>query len=185
MQFRQIGLPVIVACLFGFTFMGPQQAPSQSAPSPVPIQTIPVQETQPYGIFSQRTNDPKMAELQNQEAQADHEVNTLLAAYNRTDKEGERAAIKKKLTANLEKLFDAQQKRREMEVTRIEEQLKKLREVIEKRAKGKDKIIDRRLEQLLQDAEGLGWSSPHGGFSFYQNDTMIPSAAPVSTEVGR
>jgi hypothetical protein len=188
MQFRKIGLPVIVASMMGFVFMGPQQAPSQSpaTPSsdPLVVQTVPVQENSAYGIYSQRTNDPKLVELQNQEAQADREVNSLLASYGRTDKEGDRAAIKKKLTANLEKLFDAQQKRREMEVTRIEDQLKKLREVIEKRAKGKDKIIDRRLEQLLQDAEGLGWSSPHG-FSFYRSDYLIPSNTPLPDAVPR
>jgi hypothetical protein len=182
MQFRQIGLPVIVASLMGFVFMGPQQAPSQSAaPRPEPAAQPPdpliasqaTVETVPGTLLQRYGGDPKLAELQNQEVESDREVNNLLADYGRTDKEGDRAAIKKKLTASLEKLFDAQQKRREIEVARIEEQLKNLRLLIKKRTESKEKIIDRRLDQLLQDAEGLGWSSPQG-FSSYRTE-YVPS----------
>jgi hypothetical protein len=79
MQFRKIGLPVIVSSLMGFVFMGPQSAPSQS---PAPQADPATQPANPYSAaqdtlqalpttYIQRFGDPKLAELQNQEAQAD------------------------------------------------------------------------------------------------------------------
>jgi hypothetical protein len=185
MKFSQIGLPVVVASLMGFVFLGPQRATSQdkvTAPADpfvqIPSQNVPAQDTLNdfNGVGFQRAGDPELEKLHRQEAETQNAVANLLAAYGRTDKEGERATIKKKLTEALEKQFDAQQKRREIEVARIEAQLKKLRDMIAKRTDKRQTIIDKRLDQLLQEAEGLGWSSPQGvGFSFYRNDSMIPA----------
>src|SRR5260370_42524483 len=158
MKFRLIGLPVVVSSLLGFAFMGPQPA-SSKAPSPrAGAETEPATSPQhdplvqftpnPYG--GGNYGDPELSKLHNEEAQIEGKVHELLTQYGRTEKEGDKAAIKKNLTAQLEKQFDLQQKRRELEVAAIESRLKKLRDLIGKRATGKEKIIDRRLDQLLQ-----------------------------------
>jgi hypothetical protein len=177
MKFRQIGLPGTIAVLLTLVFLGSQpassQAPQGRAGHTIPAlegaaQALPAQsDFSPYGAgnFVFRSSDPELEKLHAQEAQVESEVHSLLAQYGQTEKEGDRSAIKKKLSASLEKQFDLQQKRRDLEVARIEAQLKKLRELIKKRSDSRQTIIDKRLDQVLQEAEGLGWTSPHG-FSY-------------------
>ncbi|HEV3024616.1 MAG TPA: hypothetical protein VGX76_19205, partial [Pirellulales bacterium] len=45
----------------------------------------------------------------------------------------------------------------------IEARVKKLREVINKRNEAKRSIIDKRLDQLIREADGLGWNAPAAG----------------------
>ena len=192
MKFRQIGLPGTIAVLLAFVFLGPQPASSQApqAGQSIPplegaTQALPAHsDFSPYGAgnFVFRSADPELEKLHAQEAQIEGEVHSLLAQYGQTEKEGDRSAIKKKLSASLEKQFDLQQKRRDLEVARIEAQLKRLRELIKKRSDSRQTIIDKRLDQVLQEAEGLGWTSPHG-FSYngrselYRLPTITTGAA--------
>jgi hypothetical protein len=106
--------------------------------------------------------DPEMAKLYRAEASADRDVQSLMHDYKRTEDADERGKIKTKLAAALAKQFDAQQKRRDLELSRVEAQLKKLRELMKKRDEERKTIIDRRVDQLVRDAEGLGWAPPAG-----------------------
>ncbi len=65
--------------------------------------------------------------------------------------------IKTQLTETLGKQFDARQKRHEAEIARLEAQIKKLKEMVQKRQDNRREIISRRYEQLVREAEGLGW----------------------------
>src|SRR5438045_1190600 len=102
-----------------------------------------------------------------EETRVGEEAATLLSQFARTEDEEARAAIKSKLSGVLEKQFDLQQKRRQQEVARIEAQLKKLKDLIRKRSEARQTIIDKRLDQLLREAEGLGWTSESEGKSPY------------------
>jgi len=185
MKLRMLGLPVLVSSLMGFVFMGPQPASSQ-APSPRPVgEPVPIAQDNlvpashdPYGRYGV---DSELGKLHLEEAQIEGKVHELLAQYGRAEKEGDKATIKKNLTAQLEKQFDLQQKRREAEVARIETQLKKLRDLIKKRTDNRSTIIDRHLDQLLQNAEGLGWSSSNG-YSPYQSSYLVPSIATAAPQ---
>jgi hypothetical protein len=77
--------------------------------------------------------------------------------------EKQKAELKEKLQDTLGRQFDTQQKARELEVARIEAKVKKLRDTITKRHDARRTIIDKRLDQLLSEAEGLGWNSPSAG----------------------
>jgi hypothetical protein len=109
-----------------------------------------------------KPQDPEMAKVSSAEASADREVQNLMRDYKRTEDADERGKIKTKLVAALAKQFDAQQKRRDLELARVEAQLKKLRELMKKRDEERKTIIDRRADQLVRDAEGLGWAPPSG-----------------------
>jgi len=61
-----------------------------------------------------------------------------------------------------------------LEVAKIEARLQKLRGLIGRRADSRGKIIDNRLEQLLNDAAGLGWSS-----AAKDNTPYAPPGVPV------
>ena len=65
--------------------------------------------------------------------------------------------IKSKLTDTLGKQFDVRQKRHEAEIAALEAQIKKLKEMVQKRQENRREIIGKRLDQLVREAEGLGW----------------------------
>lgn len=61
------------------------------------------------------------------------------------------------LKGQLNNDFVHRQRRYAAEVDALEERVKKLREMIEKRQERRDQIIERRIEQLKIEAQGMGW----------------------------
>jgi hypothetical protein len=127
---------------------------------------VPAGGLAPVSPFGQwvggKPQDPEMAKIHEAEASAHREVQSLMREYKATEDADKRDKIKTKLSAALAKQFDAQQKRRDLELTRVETQLKKLRELMKKRGEERKTIIERRVDQLVRDAEGLGWAPPPG-----------------------
>jgi len=108
-------------------------------------------------------NDPEMARLAETEGELTREAEELLSQYAGSDDAAEQKKLKADLRQALAKQFDVQKQRRELELVRIEERVRKLREQIKKRTDARETIIDRRLEQLVNDAEGLGWTPGAAG----------------------
>jgi hypothetical protein len=72
--------------------------------------------------------------------------------------EGEKKdRIKEQLTDTLGKQFDARQKRHQNEIAVLEKQLKRLRDLVDKRQENRREIVSKRLDQLVREADGLGW----------------------------
>jgi hypothetical protein len=71
--------------------------------------------------------------------------------------EGERENLRGKLNDLLEKQFDERQKKHKAESEALETQVKKLKDLIATRNENRKEIINRRLEQIVRDAQGLGW----------------------------
>ena len=105
-------------------------------------------------------NDPEMAEFAEAEMELAHYADQVLSLYVAADKADDQKRLKTDLRDMLTKQFDVQRQRRELELSRIEERVKKLRDQIKKRNDARDTIIDRRLEQLTNEADGLGWGQP-------------------------
>jgi hypothetical protein len=110
----------------------------------------------------QGKRDPELEKLHGEEASAANEVSRLVAEYSRTEDEKDKEKVKTRLATALAKQFDAQQKRRDVELARLEAQLNKLRALMKKRGEERKPIIDRRLDQLVREAVGLGWAPPAG-----------------------
>ena len=70
---------------------------------------------------------------------------------------GNKEKIKAELEATIDKQFEARQKRNESDIAVLEEQVKKLRDVVHKREQNRREIVAKRLEQLVREADGLGW----------------------------
>jgi hypothetical protein len=71
------------------------------------------------------------------------------------------------------------------ELADLERQMAELQNLLKKRQKAKSEIIDRRMDQLIQDAEGLGWTAPG---SPHQPRALWQQASPYyrsSSAVGR
>jgi hypothetical protein len=107
-------------------------------------------------------DDPEMAELAQTEATLAAESADILARFGETDNAADRKKASAELRESLAKQFDVQRKRRELELGRIEEQVRKLRDQLKKRTDARETIIDRRLDQLVNEVEGLGWTPPAG-----------------------
>ncbi len=104
--------------------------------------------------------------LRLQQAQAEERV--LIAQYAAATNDQERTQLKELLSKSIDGQFDLQQQIRQRELQPIEARVKRLRELIEKRNQARKTIVERRLDQVLREAEGLGWTTP-------------PEAAAVST----
>ena len=68
-------------------------------------------------------------------------------------------AARKKMTDILGKQFDRDVESRAKQITVLESQLATLKEQIEKRRTVKDRLVELRLELVLNEAEGLGFPS--------------------------
>ncbi len=115
-----------------------------------------------YLLGARRGGDAEMDKLMQEEAAAEREVTTLIESYSRAEGDKQRSDIKSKVSVALEKEFDLQQKRRDLELARVEARVKKVRELMKKRSEARQSIIDKRLDQLLREADGLGWTPPPG-----------------------
>ena len=110
-----------------------------------------------------------------------HQAVQLAQQYAKAAKEDEKKEIRKKLTEVLSQQFDQRLQQQQKEVDDLEKQIASLKDVLKKRTAAKATIVDRRIENLVQEAEGLGWnnpSSPHsmnpygGGFGGYSGGSF-------------
>jgi flagellar motility protein MotE (MotC chaperone) len=131
-----------------------QPAPERPAPISPPSVYAPPAQAVPYWDGTQGSYTLRVARGEEGAfAQKTQELVKQLAKA-----EGEkREKIKDQLTDTLGKQFDARQKRHQDEIAALEKQLKKLKELVEKRKENRREIIGKRLEQLVREAEGLGW----------------------------
>ena len=184
----------VVSAICGTWTLVHGQAPATSAPQPKPStsqrQPNAILNYYPQGNHSSvwataaaGAEDPEMAKLLEEEAGLAHESDELLGRYASSDDAGEQKRIRAELRETLAKQFDVQKQRRELELARIEERVKKLREQIKKRTDARETIVDRRLEQLVNEAEGLGWSVPSTSgvrdgqqYRFFRDSSALPAA---------
>jgi Spy/CpxP family protein refolding chaperone len=87
----------------------------------------------------------------------------LAQKYVKTEKEDDKKDLRKKLTQLLGEQFDLHLEGQQKELDELEKQVAKLKAVLKKRKDAKENIVERRLEQLVQEADGLGWNAPRGG----------------------
>jgi hypothetical protein len=116
-------------------------------------------------------------------SQAEHgrDVRTrkLLSDYNRTDDEKARAKVLEELTNVVSEQFDGRQESRERELKAVEEHVRKLRELHQRRAKEKDQIVRDRVRQLLRDVDGLGWGDDDRQRPLFPQTSYYNTALPA------
>jgi hypothetical protein len=85
------------------------------------------------------------------------ETDPLVRQLGEAKSDAERKNIKAKLIQVLEKQFDRRQRRHEAEIEALEAQVKKLKDLVRARSENRREIVSRRSEQILREAQGLGW----------------------------
>ena len=73
--------------------------------------------------------------------------------------DSEREEIQKELRASLKGEFNARFVRHRREIEELETKVRELRRQLDLRDDKQDEIVDFRLQQLLRDAQGLGWGT--------------------------
>ncbi|HLJ10639.1 MAG TPA: hypothetical protein VKU82_05590 [Planctomycetaceae bacterium] len=101
-------------------------------------------------------------ELMRQDAELEQQIRQTVHEYAAADSDDERGEARKKLSGLLKDQFSIRQKRREQDIARIEERVKRLREALKKRSESQQEIVERRLNDILSDADGLGWGDAAG-----------------------
>jgi hypothetical protein len=100
---------------------------------------------------------PERHQLAMQESSLEQQANEIRHRLESASNDTQRSEARTKLAENLGKQFDLRQKRHGLEIEALEAQVKKLKELVQKRQESRAEIISRRVDQVLREAEGLGW----------------------------
>ena len=99
-------------------------------------------------------DDPQMRELIKQDVEMDRHTHDL-AAKIRAARGDDRTKLKAELADLVARHFDVRQKRREHQLQRMEEELKRLKDTITRRNSSRDTIIDNHVKELVGDPRDL------------------------------
>jgi len=131
------------------------------APGPF-AQNFPSQ-LQPLFSFDGAPADPEVAKFRADEASAERDVARLVAEYGRAQGEAARGKDQVKFDGRARKrIRPANKNAATWKVAAVEARIKKVRELIQKRAEARQSIVEKRADQLMREADGLGWTVPSG-----------------------
>jgi hypothetical protein len=163
---RNLGLGLILAGAIPGMVLLAQEPPT---PPPAPDATPPQmdadffkanQDLMKLGALAGRDHAHfKQMHLQSQ-------AQELAQKYIKAEKEEEKNGIRRQLTKVLTEQFDLHMQQQQKELEELEKQISSLRELLKKRQESKGAIVQRRIEQLAEDAKGLGWLSPSSPHSW-------------------
>jgi hypothetical protein len=142
-----LGITVVVVSALG-------QAPAGQQPGG------PFGQVGQYGAYQAFPNVAEYtgwAKSAAEEQQLAHQAHELARKLRDAKAEADKDKLKAQLAETLEKQFDLRQKRHTTEIENLEAQVKKLKELVQKRQEARRDIINKRLDQLQREAEGLGW----------------------------
>jgi uncharacterized protein YukE len=108
----------------------------------------------PFNLDELRERDPEMFALMQSDIDLDRRTHELASAVQRAEG-AEQAALRKELERAASEHFDVRQERRSMQLKRMEEELARLRESIEKRNEIRSAIIQQHIAELLGENENL------------------------------
>jgi hypothetical protein len=144
MRHRVLGVCLVagvgLACFVG------SATTSQAQESPKEVRRVTITNTKPAKVVFGRSKDDVAGSIR--------EASAAVSAAEDSDA---KAAAEKKLADVLDKVFEDDLKRRESELVKIEERLKKLRALVALRREKKQEIIDLQRNVVLHEAEGLGF----------------------------
>ena len=100
---------------------------------------------------------PILWAISGEEAGLSHQAEQLAQQLAAAKSDSDREKIKGQLAETLEKQFDQRQKRHEEEIKSLEAQIKKLKDLVDKRQENRREIVSARLNQIVKESQGLGW----------------------------
>jgi aspartate ammonia-lyase len=101
-------------------------------------------------------NDPEMYKLMQAENDLDRRTHELARDYRDASKEG-RAKLKADVKKLVTQQFEARQQRRTLQLKRLEDELQRFRDGMERREKDRQQIIEKRVSELLSEEAEAGF----------------------------
>ena len=101
---------------------------------------------------SLKTRDPELYNLTKEDRDLERQTRDQAEQYRHADK-AEQAKIKEKLAEIVDKHFAVRQQLRTLEVKRLEQQVKQLRDRIDQREKERKDIVGKRIDELIETAD--------------------------------
>jgi len=146
-----------IGAITGAVAFAQSQSPTDQPGAPAGLSPVPMQPNHgPPGYVIESVGQNGRVHWVNTQDQSSQ----LVHDYVKAEKDDEKKDIRKKLADHLGKQFDAHMEQQQKELTALEKQIADLRAILKKRQDAKTDIIDRRMDQLIRDAEGLGWTAP-------------------------
>ena len=96
--------------------------------------------------------DPEMFKLLQQDMILEQQSRELAMQCRGASKE-DREKLKEQIVELVKKQFEVRQQRRSLELKRLEDELKRLREIVERRAKARKELIEKRVSELVGPEE--------------------------------
>jgi hypothetical protein len=152
---RMFGVGLVAAGVIGLTLLSTAPPVAGQAQPKFPEQDTTPQEV----LFQAYPNPPGETQWLNV-WQAQGNAAQLAKQYVKAEGEEKKHEIRAKLTTLLGQQFDTHAKQQQKELEDLEKQITRLRTLLRKRQDARTTIIERRIDQLVQEAEGLGWSAP-------------------------
>jgi hypothetical protein len=106
----------------------------------------------PMDFESLKTRDPELYNLTKEDRDLERQTRDQAEQYRHADK-AEQAKIKEKLAEIVDKHFAVRQQLRTLEVKRLEQQVKQLRDRIDQREKERKDIVGKRIDELIETAD--------------------------------
>jgi hypothetical protein len=132
---------------------GPDNPPRGPAPGQ-PFGPPPRPPRQDWNLMEK--SDPEMYKLAKAENDLDRRTHEVAQEYRETTKD-QRAKLREDLKKLVTEQFQVRQQRRKLELTRFEEELKRLRDAADRREKNSQQIIDKRVSELLHEDSEVGF----------------------------
>ena len=101
----------------------------------------------------QRT-DPELYEAERQDMELERKTFELVGQFRQARPE-ERETLKTAIQETVVKHFEVRQRKRQLQLARLERELKRMREEIQRRDEAKDQIVGRRLKELIGEPGDL------------------------------
>jgi hypothetical protein len=104
-------------------------------------------------------------------------ANELLHRWKAAANESDRGKIERQLRDLLKEELQARFGVHETEIKHLEAKVKQLRDQLELRRGKQDEIVDFRLQQLLREAQGLGWGTDQRAILYQTRQTLDATAS--------
>ncbi|MCX7703493.1 MAG: hypothetical protein N2234_05275 [Planctomycetota bacterium] len=105
-------------------------------------------------LMELKERDPHMFELMVAEMKLKRRIEEVVHQYHKTDNPDKRDALREELKELLEKLFDIKIQMQAHQIERLMKELEELKAMHKKHMENRDRIIEKRLKELLGENEG-------------------------------
>lgn len=104
-----------------------------------------------------KSRDPEAYALMKKEMDYNKKLHSLMKQYKESKDENQKKQLKSQISEVVNQLFDVRTQNRSKEISHLEEQVNQLKKMMEKRKANKKLIVERKIQELTGEMDGLQW----------------------------